>query len=65
MTDTSDAAAGANLMQWQKRQVLKYYSKRPSTPRKPDGPYLIRKPAPLSWRVVRIGIDSSLIDQLR
>eukprot|EP00965_Chrysotila_dentata_P005153 169002-Pleurochrysis_carterae.AAC.1 len=33
------------------------------TPRKSDGPYLIEKLAPLSWRV-RIGIDSSLVDQL-
>eukprot|EP00965_Chrysotila_dentata_P065142 2159470-Pleurochrysis_carterae.AAC.1 len=37
---------------------------RPSMPRRDHGPYLIRKPAPLSWRL-RIGIDSLPVDQLR
>eukprot|EP00965_Chrysotila_dentata_P255980 6212395-Pleurochrysis_carterae.AAC.5 len=97
MTDASNVAAGAVLMQWQKRQVhnnedspektptpasdtfaamykarmaagyklqvLGYYS-RPSMLHKDNGSYLTRKPAPLSWRV-RIGIDSSLVNQLR
>eukprot|EP00965_Chrysotila_dentata_P216519 6189428-Pleurochrysis_carterae.AAC.1 len=62
-SDTFAATHKARMAAGYKPQVLGYYSGSAYlTSRNDNGPYLIRRPAPLSWRA-RIGIDSFRVGQ--